>query len=62
MADVMKFVLKHYSQVKSCLPPYNLEHIFTTSEMEDLQPQDCSVVWTTGSCRAGDEEMRLLWL
>lgn len=39
MADVMKFVLKHYSQVKSCLPSYNLEHIFTTSETEDLQPR-----------------------
>jgi hypothetical protein len=39
MADVMKFVLKHYSQVKSCLPSYNLEHIFTAqqdAEMKDL--------------------------
>lgn len=27
-ADGMKFVLKHYSQVKSYLPPYNLERVF----------------------------------
>lgn len=27
-----KFVLKHCSQVKSCLPSYNLEHISTTQQ------------------------------